>query len=414
MTGHRTLYRNATLIDGTGAAPVADAVVAVEDGTIAYAGPAAGAPPAQPGDTVADLGGRAVLPGFFDVHVHFGFEDSSRLADNNIDLQRSLHAFETGDRMRRTLEAGVTSVRDLGGIDAGFRAAQERGLAAGPRMRLALRLMSHTGGHADFTRPSGVDLHQCGMHGMTEIADSEQEARVAARRLMRDGADVIKVCATGGVSSPSDTPDDEGLTTAEIAAIAEEAARHGGRPIAAHAQGAAGIRNAVRGGAASIEHGYLVDDEGIDLMLERGTVLVPTLSTFDFEDRIHLMSAKAVATKRALADRTFERISEAVRRGVKVALGTDAGISPHGANLSELRHMVAVGMSPMEAITAGTRNAAELLGAADRLGTLEAGKAADLVVCDGDPLADIALPADPDRIVLVVQGGRTVKDLLTS
>ncbi|WP_017591422.1 metal-dependent hydrolase family protein [Nocardiopsis potens] len=411
MTARRTLYRNATLIDGTGAAPVADAVVAVADGVIGYAGPAAGAPEPAPGDTVEDLGGRTLLPGFIDAHVHFGIGDSRQILFNNAEIPRSLHAFETADRMRRTLEAGVTTARDLGGTDAGFRTAQQRGLLSGPRLSLALRLVSHTGGHADFTLPSGVDLHACGAHSMAEIADSVQEARVAARRLMRDGADVIKVCATGGVSSPSDTPDDEGLTPEEIAAMAAEAARHGGRPVAAHAQGAAGIRNAVRGGASSIEHGYLVDDEGIDLMLEHGTYLVPTLATFDFEDRVHLMTEKAVRTKRALAGRTFERISEAVRRGVKVAMGTDAGISPHGANLAELGHLTRVGLSPMEAITAATRNAAELLGLADRVGTVRAGMLADLVVCDGDPLADIALPADPDNIVLVVQEGRTVKDI---
>jgi imidazolonepropionase-like amidohydrolase len=410
MTGARTLYRDLTLLDGTGAAPVADAAVAVEDGTIVYTGPAAGAPASPPGERVVELGGRVLLPGFIDAHVHLGMEDSRELINNALDRTRSLHAFETGDRMRRTLEAGVTSVRDLGGADAGFRQAQERGLVRGPRMSLALRLMSHTGGHADFTMPSGVNLQECGGHTVVEIADSVQEARVAARRLMRDGADVIKVCATGGVSSPSDTPDDEGLTVEEIAAIVEETARHGGRPVAAHAQGAAGIRNAVRGGATSIEHGYLVDDEGIDLMLERGTFLVPTLATFDFEDRVHLMTPKAVETKRALADRTFERVSEAVRRGVRVAMGTDAGISPHGANLAELRHLVGVGLSPMEAIVAGTRNAADLLGVSDTLGTVEAGKAADLVVCDGDPLDDIALLGDPGRVVLVVQGGAVVKD----
>ncbi|RKS10458.1 imidazolonepropionase-like amidohydrolase [Nocardiopsis sp. Huas11] len=410
MTGARTLYRDLTLIDGTGAQPVADAAVVVEDGAIVYAGPAARTPASPPGERVVELGGRVLLPGFIDTHVHLGMEDSRELLNNTLDRTRSLHAFETGDRMRRTLAAGVTSVRDLGGADAGFRQAQERGLVSGPRMNVALRLMSHTGGHADFTMPSGVSLQECGGHTVVEIVDSVQEARVAARRLMRDGADVIKVCATGGVSSPSDTPDDEGLTVEEIAAIVEETGRHGGRPVAAHAQGAAGIRNAVRGGATSIEHGYLVDDEGIDLMLERGTFLVPTLSTFDFEDRVHLMTPKAVETKRALADRTFERVSEAVRRGVRVALGTDAGISPHGANLAELRHLVGVGLSPMAAIVAGTRDAAELLGAAGALGTVEAGKTADLVVCDGDPLSDIALLGDPDRVVLVVQGGEVVKD----
>jgi imidazolonepropionase-like amidohydrolase len=406
-----TVYRDATLIDGTGSDPVTAAAVVVTGDTIAYAGPAQDAPPAPEGARVVDLGGRTLLPGFFDTHVHFNYADTSRLTSNNLDVHPSLHAFETAERMRRTLHAGVTSARDLGGIDAGYREARDRGLIAGPRLRVAVRLMSHTGGHADFTLPTGVNLHECG-NTTGEIVDSVHEARVGARRLMRDGADVIKLCATGGVSSPSDTPDDEGLTVEEIAAVVEETARHGGRPVAAHAQGAAGIRNAVRGGVTSIEHGYLVDDEGIDLMLERGTFLVPTLATFDFADREHLMSRKAVATKRALAERTFERVSEAVRRGVRVALGTDAGISPHGANLAELRHLVAVGMSPMAAIRAGTAHAAELLGVADRLGTVRAGMTADLVVCDGDPLADVGVLADPANIVLVVQDGRAVKDAL--
>ncbi|MFC3996617.1 amidohydrolase family protein [Nocardiopsis sediminis] len=401
------VYRNATLIDGTGAEPVRDAVVVTAQDSITYAGPAQGAPPAPEGARVTDLGGRTLLPGFFDTHVHFGFEDTSRLVLNNLDIHPSVHAFETAERMRRTLAAGVTGARDLGGIDAGFRIAQERGLIAGPRIQVALRLMSHTGGHADYTLPTGVNLHECG-NTTGEIVDSVHEARVGARKLMRDGADVIKLCATGGVSSPSDTPDDEGLTVEEIAAVVAETRRHGGRPVAAHAQGAAGIRNAVRGGVTSIEHGYLVDDEGIDLMLERGTFLVPTLATFDFEDRKHLMSKKAYDTKRALADRTFERVAEAVRRGVRVALGTDAGISPHGANLAELVHMVRVGMSPMQAIVAGTGAAAELLGLADRFGTVTAGKAADLVVCDGDPLADVAVLADPAKVAMVVQGGEVV------
>ncbi|MEU3019666.1 MULTISPECIES: amidohydrolase family protein [unclassified Nocardiopsis] len=409
MTGARTLYRDLTLIDGTGAAPVPDAAVLVEGGLIAYAGPAADAPAPLPGDTVETLGGRTLLPGFVDTHVHFGFSDGRALAANNAGVSRSLHAFESAERMRVTLEAGVTGARDLGGADAGFRLAQERGLIRGPRLSMALRLMSHTGGHADFTLPSGANPHDC-EHTAVEIADSPQEVRVATRRLVRDGADVIKVCATGGLSSPSDGPTDEGITEEEIAVIVAETARHGGRPVAAHAQGAAGIRNAVRGGAASIEHGYLVDDEGIDLMLERGTFLVPTLTTFDFEDRAHLMTRKAVETKRALAEETYRRISHAVSRGVRVAMGTDAGISEHGRNLRELAQLVSVGLTPMEAIQAGTSNAAALVGTADRTGTVEAGKLADLVVCEGDPLTDIALLGDRANVVLVVQGGQVVKD----
>lgn len=404
-------FSGARLIDGTGAAPVEDAVVATAaDGTIAYAGPAEGAPVPEPGQEEVDLGGRTLLPGFFDCHVHLGLDNPRELVWNHLDSHASLQALAAADRMRRTLEAGVTSVRDLGGLDAGFKAAQERGLAVGPRLQVALRLISDTGGHADFTLPSGVDPHRLAP-GAGETADGVHEARVAVRRLMRDGADVIKVCATGGISSPSDGPEDEGLSREEIAAVVAETGRRGGRPVAAHAQGAAGIRNAVLGGVSSVEHGYLVDDEGIDLMLERGTFLVPTLATFDFEHRRHLMTEKAYRAKQWLAERTFDRIPEAVRRGVKVALGTDAGVSEHGRNLAELGFLVRVGLSPMEAIEAGTRSSAELLGVADRLGTVERGKLADLVVCQGDPLQDVGVLAEPDNVVVVVQGGRVVKDI---
>lgn len=404
-------FTGARLIDGTGAAPVEDAVVlTAADGTIAYAGPAAGAPSPDPGECEEDLGGRTLLPGFFDCHVHLGLDNPRELVWNHLDSHASFQALAAADRMRRTLEAGVTSVRDLGGLDAGFKAAQERGLVAGPRLQVALRLISDTGGHADFTLPSGLDPHRLAP-GATETADGVHEARVAVRRLMRDGADVIKVCATGGVSSPSDGPEDEGLSREEIAAVVAETGRRGGRPVAAHAQGAAGIRNAVLGGVSSVEHGYLVDDEGVDLMLERGTFLVPTLSTFDYEHRRHLMTEKAYRAKRWLAERTFDRVPEAVRRGVRVALGTDAGVGEHGRNLAELGFLVRVGLSPMEAVQAGTREAAELLGVADRLGTVEAGKLADLVVCQGDPLADVGVLAEPDNVVVVVQGGRVVKDL---
>lgn len=407
---HPTRYTNVRLVDGTGAGPLSDAVVVTgADGTISYAGPAGRAPEPEPGQVEVDLTGHTLLPGFFDCHVHLGVETPKELLWNHLDSHPSLEVLAAAHRMRRTLEAGVTSVRDLGGLDAGFKEAWRRGLVTGPRLQVAVRVISDTGGHVDFTMPSGFDPHRHGP-GVSEIADSEQEARLATRRLMRDGADVIKLCATGGLSSPSDGPEDDGLSQAEIATVVAETRRRGGRPVAAHAQGADGIRNAVLGGVTSVEHGYLVDDEGIDLMLERGTFLVPTLATFDFEGRRHLMTAKAYETKKWLTERTFERISEAVRRGVRVALGTDAGISEHGRNLAELGFLVKVGLSPARAVEAGTREAAELLGVSDRLGTVEAGKLADLVACEGDPLADVGVLADPGNVVLVAQGGRIVKD----
>ena len=402
-----TRYTNVRLVDGTGGEPVGNATVVVAGDRFAYAGPAAGAPPAAPGTEVVDLGGRTLLPGFFDCHVHFVVESTRDLFGRLLQIRRTEATFERAERLRRTLHAGVTTARDLCGIDAGYREAIARGLIDGPRLHVAIRMIGHTGGHSDFTLPSGVDGTAL-VEPMGELADTPDEVRLATRRLLREGADVIKVATTGGVASPTDRPEDEGLTVEEVAAVVEECRRHGGRPVAAHAQGAAGIRNALLGGVTSIEHGYYIDDESIDLMLERGAFLVPTLSTFEMLTQPglpqHIYDKKA-----AIAGIADERIGEAIRRGVKVAMGTDAGASGHDRNLRELTHLVRLGMSPLAAVRAGTQVAAELLGLGETLGTVTAGKIADLVVCDGDPIADIGLLAEPANLVLIAQGGRVVK-----
>jgi imidazolonepropionase-like amidohydrolase len=403
-----TVFTGARLVDGTGADPVERAAVVVESGKITYAGPE-GPRPQVDGATVIDLGGRTLLPGFFDCHVHFLMERNADLTGSLLRNRPTVTVFERARRMRRTLHAGITTARDLGGIDAGYREAVARGLIEGPRLHVAVRLMSHTGGHADFRLPSGFDPSAV-LESFSDLADDPAQVRVATRRLLRDGADVIKVCATGGVNSPSDQPEDEGLTVEEIATVVDETRRHRGRPVAAHAQGAQGIKNALRGGVTSIEHGYLVDDEGIDLMLRKDAFLVPTLSTFDVE-REHF-TADAFEQKQRMADAAMERLSEAVRRGVKVALGTDSGVGPHAQNLRELGHMVKLGLSPLEAIRAGTLNAAQLLGLDESLGTVEPGKTADLVVCDGDPLTDIGVLGDPANVVFVMQEGRIAKHAL--
>ena len=404
----RIVLTGARLIDGTGAAPVDGTAAVIEDGTFTYVGPTRSRPTVI-GETVIDLAGRTLLPGFFDCHVHFLMDSNADFTGRLLSNEPTLTAFERARRMRETLHAGVTTVRDLGGIDAGYREAVARGLIEGPRLHVALRLMSHTGGHADFRLPSGFDPSEL-VGPFSELADDPAQARLATRRLLRDGADVIKVCATGGVNSPSDQPEDEGLTIEEIAAVVDETNRHRGRPVAAHAQGAQGIKNALRGGVSSIEHGYLVDTEGIDLMLENGTFLVPTLATFHVEDG--LFAPGALEKKRRLAETAMDRLAEAVRQGVKVALGTDSGVGPHARNLRELGHMVKLGMSPLEAIRAGTLHAAQLLRLEESLGTIEPGKIADLVVCDGDPVTDIGILGEPDNIVLVVQGGSIIKDRL--
>jgi imidazolonepropionase-like amidohydrolase len=404
----RTVFTGVRLIDGTGAPPVDAAAVVIEAGTFTYAGPARSRPAATD-ETVIDLGGRTLLPGFFDCHVHFLMDSNADFTGRLLRNQPTLTVFERAQRMRETLHAGVTTVRDLGGIDAGYREAVALGLIEGPRLNVALRLISHTGGHADFRLPSGFDPSEL-VGPFSELADDPAQARLATRRLLRDGADVIKVCASGGVNSPSDQPEDEGLTTEEIAAVVEETNRHRGRPVAAHAQGTQGIKNALRGGVSSIEHGYLVDNEGIDLLLEKGTFLVPTLSTFHVEGGQY--APGALDKKRRLAETAMERLAEAVRQGVKVALGTDSGVVPHGQNLRELRHLVELGMPALAAIRAGTLHAAQLLRLDESLGTIEPGKIADLVVCDGNPVADVGLLGEPDNVVLVVQGGSIIKDRL--
>ncbi|MEV0703280.1 amidohydrolase family protein [Saccharopolyspora sp. NPDC050389] len=207
----------------------------------------------------------------------------------------------------------------------------------------------------------------------------------------------------------SDQPDDEGLSLEEITAVVDEANRHGGRPVAAHAQGTAGVLNAIRGGVTSIEHGYGIDDECIDEMLARGTVLVPTLSAAMHSPERGTVPDYLYEKWVRWSEVAQKRLAHAFSRGVKVALGTDAGAAPHGANLRELAHMVTLGMTPMHAVEAGTRHAADLMGLGAELGTLEAGKLADLVVCDGDPLACIDVLADPAHVVLVAKEGRIVK-----
>ncbi|WSL05005.1 amidohydrolase family protein [Streptomyces sp. NBC_01288] len=410
----RTILRveNARLVDGTGALPVTDAVVVADaEGTITYAGPAATAPPV-PGDgsavRIIDAGGRTVLPGFFDCHTHLAYAQGSPPGRRG-ELDPVLVTYDTATRLRQTLDAGITTARDLGGLSTGFRTAVETGRIVGPRLHTAVRIISHTGGHADFRMLDGTDLSG---GEMAELADTVDESRLAVRKVLRAGADVVKICASGGMASPYDQPEDEGLMEEEIRAVVDECRRHGGKPVAAHAQGTAGIINAILGGVTSIEHGYGLDERALDLAGERGTFVVPTLSTVFAGIDKDLMPEHHYQKKVRWSGITKENIARAIDQGARIALGTDAAVCPHGQNLLELRFLVDLGMDPMTAIVAGTRTSAELLGLSDRLGTLTVGKTADLILCDGDPLADIGVLGDPGNIVCVVQDGVVRKDLL--
>ena len=404
MTGF--VLHNATLIDGTGAEPVPAAAVVVDGGHITWAGPEnpAGAADIPAAATRIDLGGNTICPGFFDCHVHFGLP-----GPNGSVLERALRPpsyayFQLLERLRVTLHNGVTTARDLMGIDAGVRAAVADGLIDGPRLLVAIDMLSQTSGHADFHLPSGIDLTPL-VGG--SLVDSVAAARTRTRELIRAGADVIKVASSGGVSSPNDDPSWLGMRREMIAAIVEEGRNYGGRPVAAHAIGHAGISAAVQAGVHSIEHGYELDDELRRQMVAQGTFLVPTL----LETMKPVTASPQGAAKSAKwHEMAHESIRASAAAGIKIATGTDAGLGPaHGTNLAELGLLVKFGgLTPAQAIVAATATSAELCGVADTLGTVTAGKIADLVVVRGDPLADIDSLGDPANIVMVVKDGRTV------
>ncbi|GAA4747713.1 amidohydrolase family protein [Gordonia alkaliphila] len=397
-----TVLHNARLIDGTGAEPVADAVVVIDDSTITYAGPAAGAPQVDDAATRVDLAGNTVCPGFFDVHVHLSLPGTKGSPIMAAMVPPSYRYFQLIDRLKVTLEAGVTTVRDLMGIDTGVRDAVAHGLIEGPRLLVADKMISQTGGHADFHIPSG--LSGTGIAGGV-LVDTVDEARLEARELCREGVDVIKVASSGGVTSINDEPDYLGAREEIVSALVEEGDAYGGRPVAAHAIGLKGITAAIRGGARSIEHGYAITDELRQEMVANGQFLVPTLLETMHPDTA---TPQAVAKSEKWHAMAQESIRKSVDAGIKIATGTDAGLVPdHGTNLGEVGLLVKFGgMTPLQAISAGTKVSAELCGVDDKLGTLEAGKLADVVVVKGDPSVDADLVGDSANILLVLKEGK--------
>jgi imidazolonepropionase-like amidohydrolase len=379
----RIVFAGGRVFDGTGADPY-PADVAVEGERIVALGPG------LDGDSVVDVAGRTLLPGLFDCHVHvvLSHVDIWRLAQQPFSYQFYVAEANLG----ATLGTGITSVRDAGGADLGIQRAVADGLIAGPRMQISLSMLSQTGGHGDDWMPSGASVELFIAHpGRPEpLVDGPEAMRHKVRELIRMGADVIKVATSGGVLSPRDDPRHAHFRPDELEMLVAEASA-AGRFVMAHAQAADGIKNAVRAGIRSIEHGIFLDHEGVELMLERGTWLVPTLvapqGVLDAVAAGVQLPPEVVEKAEQVLDVHRRAFRTAVQAGVRIAMGTDSGITPHGRNLRELELMVEGGMSPAAALVATTRSAAELMGVADLLGTLEVGKLADIVVVDGDPYA---------------------------
>ncbi len=399
------------LIDGTGRDPVERAAVVIENGLITSAGARASLTfPA--GAEVLEDEDLTLLPGFMDMHVH--------LASSGTNLVRvlmtppSLALLNSVPNCARTLAAGVTTVRDAGHTPVGVRLASEAGYFPAPRMELAVSLLSQTGGHGDDLMPCGARVGlTMGVDVPHGVVDGVDGMRRKVREVLHAGADWIKLCTSGGVLSPGDFPDHAQFSIEEIRVAVEEAAVVGKR-VMAHAMSPAGIRNALIAGVTTIEHGCLLDEEGIALMKEKGAYLVPTLvAPGDVIDGAKAggggLPPEMIEKAERIVGRHRAAVSAAIAAGVKVAMGTDAAVGPHGTNLRELGLMVRCGMTPMQAIVASTTVPAELLRRAD-LGALEPGRLADVVAVRGDPLADIDSLAKPEHIRLVIKEGRVARD----
>ena len=387
------VLRAARLIDGSGAPPTSNGIVVVTDDRIVAVG-REGAVSVPAGAKVIDLGDATLMPGLIDMHVHLigrplGDPGQDAAAVRDFD---SFAAILGAEHARRTLLAGFTTVRNVGASnfdDLALRQAIEGGYVPGPRMQSAGHALGITGGHCDENgyKPGLLDGTP-----KTGIANGPDEVRAAVRYQAKYGADVIKTCATGGVLSEGDAVGVPQYTYEELKSMVDEATKLE-RKVAAHAHGAEGIKIAVRAGVASIEHGSFLDDEGAKLMAGRGTFLVPTLSAGEAAEAAARRGVlKGLRAEKAIAAATAMRtgIRRAVQNNVPIALGTDAGVGAHGANGHEFALLVEWGgLTPMQSIVAATSNAAKLLGWEKRVGTLSAGKLADVVAVAGDPTKDI-------------------------
>jgi imidazolonepropionase-like amidohydrolase len=358
------------------------------------------------GTPVLDLDRLTVLPGLIDMHVHLT-ANPEHAGYRALSVSVPREALHGAANAWRTLQAGFTTVRNLGAsgyADVALRDAIAEGDVPGPRMLVSGPALGITGGHCDNNLLAPEFKHKA-----EAVADGPWAARAKVREVVKYGADLIKVCATGGVLSKGDHPGTQQYTFEELQAIVEEAHKLG-RKVAAHAHGAEGIKAAIRAGVDSIEHASLIDEEGLRLARERGTYLVMDIYNDDFilqhGERVGMLP-EALEKERQIGQLQRENFARAVRAGVRIAFGTDAGVYPHGDNAKQFAYMVKYGMTPVDAIRSATIWAAELLGWSDRVGALEPGKFADLVAVEGNPLEDITLL---ERVTFVMRGSVVVKD----
>jgi imidazolonepropionase-like amidohydrolase len=403
-----------TLIPGRGA-PISDGLVVLDGPTIAYAGSAVEGPPAAPDDDLARV--PVVLPGLWDAHIHFGGGTSF----NELDAAE-VRPIRDGARLvpdlRRLLDGGVTSVRELGGFGADLALAIGEGSIPGPTIYAAGALLSTTGGHGDLHRLPLDFVQSFAMRGQpfSEMCDGVPECLRAVRLQLRRGARVIKICASGGVLSHLDDPEHREFSDEELRAIVEEAAR-AERIVAAHCHGKSAILAALQAGVRTIEHGSYLDDEAAAAMVDADATFVPTRHVVErLMANLEVLSEAQARKGRSISARHRQAIESALTRGVRIATGTDLGLSgpvygPEYATASrEIAHLAAAGMNPLAALEAATANGPATLGPqAPKSGELRAGYDADVIAIDFDPLKEASNWGDPNRVTHVWQAGQAVK-----
>ncbi len=395
--------RAGRLIDGQGGPPVRDAVILIQGDRVTAAGPGLAIPA---GAEVIDLSQKTVLPGLIDCHTHLTqqsgdyYEDLFRRSPIDKAIVAPVYA-------RRTLEAGFTTVRDVGAaefIDVALRNAINRGDVPGPRMLVATLAVGSTGGHNDL---SGFSPY-LRFDNFSGVADGPAEIRKLIRLEVKNGADWIKVMATGGVLSEEESVGGPQYSQEELDTVVSEAAMWG-KKVAAHAHGTEGIKRAARAGVASIEHGGLIDEEGVQLLKQKGIYLVPDIYTDEYilAEADHLgLPPKMIEKEKELRKHQLVNWKRAIAAGVKLAFGTDAGVYPHGQNAHQFKSLLELGLTPAQTIRMATTSAADLIGWSDRVGTLTPGHYADLIAVDGDPLTDVT---ELERVRFVMKGGVVVK-----
>jgi imidazolonepropionase-like amidohydrolase len=403
QSGKRTIVRAGKLLDVKSGKTQANQVIVIVGDKIVSVGPASEIKPSST-DTLIDLSNATVLPGLIDAHTHLTFNPHFGYETLAISVPRE--ALTGAHNARLTLDAGFTTVRNVGArgySDVALRDAINAGDVPGPRMLVSGPALSITGGHCD------NDLLPYEYHATSDgAADGIEQVQHKTREIIKYGADLIKICATGGVLSKGDDPNASQYTLEEMKAIVADAHRLG-RKVAAHAHGAQGVIWASEAGVDSVEHGHLMNDAAIATLKKNGTYLVPTLYLVDWQ-REHATQANLPE----YAKRKMEMVSasgkqnakKAFEAGVKIGLGTDAAVYPHGLNAHELEVYVKLGMTPLQAIQTATINDADLLGWSDKIGTLDPGKWADIIAVDGDPLQDVTIL---QHVKFVMKGGEVVK-----